>query len=229
MDLMFNKWVEALARGGKGEYQEAIALLQDVIDTCERVGEVMVWARALNSMGWVLVELHNHERAMEWHARAVKAAQEISAQDPEIEFNAILNLVDSLMVLNRLDEAEVQFNKIEQTVRNPQPQERFSMWIYTGHFLHSYGEFWLARGYIDKALAYANECVQQSESTGRRKNIVKGRRLQGQAFLAQGKLAEAEREISTALELAKEIGNPPQLWKTHQAFGQTDVLTPYRP
>jgi tetratricopeptide (TPR) repeat protein len=156
---------------------------------------------------------------MEWHARAVKAAQEINARDPEIEFNALLNLADSLMALNRLDEAEVHFKKVEQTVRNPRPQERFSMWIYSGHFFHSYGELWLTRGNIDKAMAYAGECVQQSESTGRQKNIVKGRRLQGQAFLAQGKLAEAEREISTALEIAKEIGNPPQLWKTHATLG----------
>jgi tetratricopeptide (TPR) repeat protein len=219
INFLFIRWFEALALGGKGEYQEAIALLQDIIDTCERVGEVMVWARVLNSMGWIYVELCNHKLAMEWHTRAVKAALEINTLDPEVEFNAILNLADSLIALNRLDEAEVHFNKIEQTVRNPQPQERFSMWIYTGHFLHSYGEFWLDRGNIDKALAYAGECVQQSESTGRRKNIVKGRRLKGQVFLAQGKLVEAEREISTALKLAKKIGNPPQLWKTHAALG----------
>jgi len=176
-------------------------------------------ARVLNSMGWVLVELHNHKRAMEWHARAVKAALEIDTLDPEIEYNAILNLADTLIALNRLDEAEVHFRKVEQTVRNPRPQDRFALWAYSQHFFHSYGELWLARGNIEKALAYADECIQLSESTGRKKNIVKGRRLQGQAFLAQGKLEEAEREISTALEVAKEIGNPPQLWKTHAALG----------
>ncbi|TMF10661.1 MAG: hypothetical protein E6I38_05190 [Chloroflexi bacterium] len=31
---------------------------------------------------------------------------------------------------------------------------------------------------------------------------------------AQAKLAEAEEEIEMALAIAKEIGNPPQLWKT---------------
>jgi tetratricopeptide (TPR) repeat protein len=219
VNLLLGKWSEALALGGKGECQKAVSLLQDIIDTCERVGEVMMLARALNSMGWVLVELQNHKLAMEWHERAVKAAQEINTLDPEIEFNAILNLTDSLISLNRLDEAEEYFRKIEHTVRNPKPKERFSMWIYSGHFFHSYGEFWMTRGDIDKALAYGNECVQQSESTGRQKNIIKGRRLRGQAFLAQGKLAEAEKEISTALKLAKEIGNPPQLWKTHAALG----------
>ncbi len=49
--------------------------------------------------------------------------------------------------------------------------------------------------------------------------MFKARRLRGQAFLAQGKLEEAEEELATALEVAKEIGNPPQLWKTHAALG----------
>ena len=38
-------------------------------------------------------------------------------------------------------------------------------------------------------------------------------------MLAQGKLEEAERELASALEVARETGNPPQLWKTHAAFG----------
>ncbi len=72
-------------------------------------------------------------------------------------------------------------------------------------------------------------CIELAESTVRPKNIVKGRRLRGQAFVAQGKLSEAEQELATALEIAKEIGNPPQFWKTYaalgdlrQAQGQTD-------
>ena len=33
-------------------------------------------------------------------------------------------------------------------------------------------------------------------------------------------LSEAEKELATALEVAKEIGNPPPLWKTHSALGE---------
>ena len=32
-------------------------------------------------------------------------------------------------------------------------------------------------------------------------------------------VAQAEQELAAALEIAKEIGNPPQLWKTHAAIG----------
>ena len=59
-----------------------------------------------------------------------------------------------------------------------------------------------------------------AEATESRKNIVKARRLRGQVFLAQGKPADAEPELDIALRVAREIGNPPQLWKTLVALGE---------
>ena len=49
--------------------------------------------------------------------------------------------------------------------------------------------------------------------------MVKGRRLRGQAHLARGNLDAAEQELTAALLVATELGNPPQLWKTHAAIG----------
>ena len=124
------------------------------------------------------------------------------------------------MALGRLDEAEEQFQKVQQIARNPRPADRFMLWRYSQRLFHSYGELWLARGDHEKALAYADECLALAEESESRKNIVKGRRLRGQALMAQGKVSEAERDLSTALEVAQEIGNPPQLWKTHVALGE---------
>ncbi len=103
--------------------------------------------------------------------------------------------------------------------RHSTPRERFALWLYSQHLFHSYGELWLERGDYEKALSYADECVQLAESTNRPKNVVKGRRLRGQIMTVQGKLPEAEEEIEMALGIAKEIGNPPQIWKTYVALG----------
>jgi hypothetical protein len=48
---------------------------------------------------------------------------------------------------------------------------------------------------------------------------VKSRRLRGQVLLAQGQLAEAEQELSIALEVAQKLGNPSQLWKNYAVLG----------
>ena len=93
------------------------------------------------------------------------------------------------------------------------------LWRYSQHLFHSHGELWLARGDHEKALSYADECIELADESDSKKNIVKGRRLRGQALLAQGKLAKAGKELATALQIAEEIVNPPQLWKTHAAIG----------
>ena len=52
---------------------------------------------------------------------------------------------------------------------------------------------------------------------------MKARRLRGQARIALGDLGRAEGDILTALQLAIEIGNPGQIWKTHEALGDLRI------
>jgi tetratricopeptide (TPR) repeat protein len=130
-----------------------------------------------------------------------------------------VNLGDNLLALGRLDEAEEHFQQVEQVARHPRPQERFMAWRYTQRLFHSHGELWLVRSDPEKARAYADECLALAEQSGSKKNIVKGHRLRGQALLVQHELEEAAQEIVTALGLAQQLGNPPQLWKTFVALG----------
>jgi tetratricopeptide (TPR) repeat protein len=93
-------------------------------------------------------------------------------------------------------------------------------WRYSQHLYHSLGELWLKKGDAEKALMFADECLKIAEPTTSRKNLVKGWRLKGQAFLALERLPEAEEALQKALTIGREIGNPPQLWKTNQALGE---------
>jgi tetratricopeptide (TPR) repeat protein len=92
-------------------------------------------------------------------------------------------------------------------------------WRYAQRLYHSLGELWLTKGDAAQALEFAEECLKLAEPTMRRKNLVKGWRLKGQALLAQGQGEQAEAALSRALTIGQEIGNPPQLWKTYQAMG----------
>jgi tetratricopeptide (TPR) repeat protein len=213
-------WTEAITRALMGEYQQGLALLNEHIATCDRTGEQMFRARALNTVGWLLGEIQNHEEALPWNGRSEEAALALGLPDPEVVSNARLNAGDSLMALGRLDEAEKYYQMVEEVVRNPKPADHFALWLYSQHFFHSYGELWLARGDHEKALLLADECIKLAESTNRPKNVVKGRRLKGQALLLEGKPPEAEPEIEMALGIAREIGNPAQLWKTLVALGE---------
>jgi class 3 adenylate cyclase/tetratricopeptide (TPR) repeat protein len=217
--FLMNSWVEALPRGGKGEYEKALALLEDVLAIGKRMGDDFWLARGLNTMGWLHGELQDHRQAMEWNMQGLDAALKANFPIPEVENNARLNLADNLLALGRLEEAEEQYKKVEQVVRNPRPLDKFMLWRYSQHLFHSYGELWFTRGYLDKAQSYADECLALAQKSNSQKNIVKSKRLRGQVFLAQSKLAEAEQELSIALEIAHRVGNPTQLWKTYSVFG----------
>jgi predicted negative regulator of RcsB-dependent stress response len=65
----------------------------------------------------------------------------------------------------------------------------------------------------------AEKCLRLAEDTGTRKNIVKARRLRGHARLRLGNLSGSEQDLSLALELALDIGNAGQTWRTHEAIG----------
>ena len=229
LPFLMNSWLEALSQGGKGEYETALSLLEDQITTAKHMGESYWLARGLNTMGWIYGELEDHRQAMTWNKRGIEAAQEANFPVPECECNALLNLGDNQLALGQLDEAEEQFQQVEQVVRNPRPEDHFMLWRYSQHMFHSYGELWLARGNHDMAITYADECLALAQQSNSQKNIVKACRLRAQAFFAEDRLEEAQQELSIALEVAQRIGNPPQLWKTYavlgdlrQAQGQTD-------
>jgi tetratricopeptide (TPR) repeat protein len=132
--------------------------------------------------------------------------------------NARLNIADDLVALGQLDEAEEQFRLVEAVARGPLPAA-WACWRYSQRLFHSYGELWLNRGDPVRALAYAEECLELAQHNRSTKNLIKGRRLRAQALMVLGRLREAKQELCTALEGALELGNPPQLWKTHAAIG----------
>lgn len=221
----FNQlWSEALALGGKGDYGRALTLLEDLIATAKRIyPEDPPSPQVLNTMGWIYGELQDIQQATYWNRQSVQAARQLELNSPEAESNARLNLGDNLLAQGRLNEAERHFQHVEEIVRNPWPEARWMIWRYSQHLFHSYGELWLVRGDSHKALSYADECLELAEKSNSRKNIIKGRRLRGQALMAQGKLDKAERELDVALIMAQKVGNPPQLWKTHAALGDLSL------
>ena len=218
--IVHTRWSEALAHGAIGNYQIALDLMEDVIALAERAGENPYRARAYNTIGWLYRELEDHQKSIEYNRRGIEEAELIKSRSKiEVEANARINLGDSLFVLAQLDEAEEQFQHVERIVREPKPEDRWMLWRYAQHLFHSYGELCLARGQFNKALNYADECLMLAEESESKKNIVKAQRLRGQTFIVQGDLISADQALSAALEVATQIGNPPQLWKTLSAIG----------
>jgi class 3 adenylate cyclase/tetratricopeptide (TPR) repeat protein len=216
---LWNWWTEAVALGTVGEYEAALRLLGDTIRTGERVGDVPVQGRALNTVGWIYTQLHDHVRALDWNRRSLEFVQSHPEfPEPDIHMNARLNMAIDLMAMERPDEAEKEFRVVEAVAEGPLP-DSFAFWRYSQRLYHSYGELWLTRGDLGRAADYAERCLELAEGNMSRKYIAQGRRLRAQVLMAQGQVEEAQQDLSVALELAREVGNPPQLWETQAAIG----------
>jgi class 3 adenylate cyclase/tetratricopeptide (TPR) repeat protein len=216
---LYLHFIQALALGGRGEYERALAMLLEVVARCERLGEHFYQARMMNSIGWIYGELQDFDRAVEWNTRSANAARGYSPPGPDVLGNALANLADNFIALGRPDEAEERLNEVAEMVAAKVPKDCSQLWRYTLHHYAGYADLWLARADYERALSAAAECVALAEKTESLKYVVRGRRARGQALLAQGKLAEAEEEVCAALSLARELGNPPQLWRTHASLG----------
>jgi class 3 adenylate cyclase/tetratricopeptide (TPR) repeat protein len=212
------RWNEAHARATIGDYEGARQMLQETLANCERVGDMVTRVRCVNTMGYVYSELCDFASAMDWNQQGVEMALASKAPVPEVEMNARLNLGENLLAQGRLDEAEEHFLAVEEVVRHPKIE--WMRWRYAQRFFHSFGEWWLARGDLSRARALADECLAGAERSCSRKNILKARRLRGQCHLVEGRWDEAEAELAAALGLAREVGSPPQTWKTLVALGE---------
>jgi Flp pilus assembly protein TadD len=211
-------WHRGLAQGGKGEYAAALTALQDALALSERLGAKIFTCRILNTLGWVYGEIYNLEAAIRCNREGVEVSYTVG--DPEIIRNAELNLGDDYLLVGDLEQAQRYLEKVyADTRQRGKWGEEWMKWRYSQHLYHSLGELWLIKGDAAQALACADECLKLAEPTVSRKNLVKGWRLKGQALLAQGQGEQAEAAMSRALTVAREIGNPPQLWKTYQALG----------
>ncbi|MEX2539941.1 MAG: adenylate/guanylate cyclase domain-containing protein [Actinomycetota bacterium] len=219
LTYLFGRWADALSHTSLGEHQKALDILHQEIPFAERVGVMLMYLRALNTLGWVYLDLNDYDNSLVWNRKGFDAAINASLPDPEIECNAALNIGDSLRALGRLDEAEEQYRWVEGIYRDPTPAQRFMLWRYSQHMLHSYGELWLERGDPVRAAEYARECLDLAERSDSPKNAVKARRLIGQALMAQGKLDEAGTEIAAAVASARSTSNAGQLWRSAAALG----------
>jgi tetratricopeptide (TPR) repeat protein len=217
--LLVAIWEQGLAHCALGEYDRAIQLLREALELLEHHVNTRFLGNTLNTLGWVYMDLCNWDLALDYNGRAAAEARALG--DPEVIRNSELNLADCHLAMGRLDEAQRYLETVErESQRQGTWGETWMKWRYTQHLHASLGELWLARSDPAKAIECADACLAVAEATTSRRNIVKGRRLKGEALLAQDRTSEAEAELEQALVVARYVGNPAQLRLTLAALGR---------
>ena len=175
----------------------------------------------LNSLGWVHLECESHERGIELSVQGVKRARETlkrHAVGVEMATFATVNWGDGLLRSGDLAGARDVYDEAFSVVRNPKTHV-WMKWRYTTHLLASLAEFWLARGDPVRASQFAGECMEIALRNESRKYVAICRRALGSIALAGKQFDEAESYLRASVQLATEISNPGQQWRSLAALG----------
>jgi predicted ATPase/class 3 adenylate cyclase len=202
---------------GKGDYDGALAMLEEGLALADKVGDENYTPRYLNSLGWLYIECGDLDRARALNRRGSEGGRK--RRDDEAIANAELNLGDIGLITGDLPLAHEILDGVHRQVKNPVTSE-WMRWRYSLHLFASLAELELARGDLTKARELADQCLELARRTNSRKYLVKAWRLKGEIALAWRQWDEAETALGQSLHIARAIGSPTQLWKTHLAVGR---------
>ncbi len=218
--LLRNTYAQGLSLAGKGHYDQALTLLTEGLALAEKIGDEAFLPRYLNGLGWVHIECEDLERGIDFSNRCTEITRRRDhAVNVEMTSFAEVNIGDAFLVQGDLEQAQEILDGVHRTIRNPATHE-WMKWRYSTHLFASMGRLSLARGEPRQAQEFAGQCLKIAVPTGSRKYMISAWLLLGDAALALGDQEDAEKWLRRALKMARAIGHPPTLWRTHLALSQ---------
>jgi tetratricopeptide (TPR) repeat protein len=212
---LWTVWISGVVGIAKGDYDEALTMLEEHLAFCEKTGDEVMSHRVLNTLGWLWTEFGDADRAIDVNRRGAEGARKRG--DPETIANAELNLADVLLAQGDLVQAQDVVEGVHRLAKDPSTSE-WMRWRYSTHLFATMAHIALARGDQDAAREWTDRCLELATRSHAPKNLVKGWRLRGEIALARRQWDDAASALTQALGIARTIGNPPQLWRTYDAL-----------
>src|SRR4030095_9201915 len=122
---------------GMGDYDAALAILQDGLALAQKVGDENYTPRSLNSLGLLYMECGALDRAYELNRLA--AVQARKRGDHEMIANAELNLADILLQRGDLALALELLESVQRLIEDP-ANSGWMRWRYSLHWYASLAE-----------------------------------------------------------------------------------------
>jgi class 3 adenylate cyclase/tetratricopeptide (TPR) repeat protein len=195
-----------------GRYDDAFEAARKNVALCERVGDRgFWWCRAKNTLGRIYMELGDLERGRLHNEEAVERA--VSFGDRETLRNAQLNIADCVLGGGDAPGARELLADVEASCAADADPGEWMKWRYSQHLWMSSAMTFLALGDPERALVYADRCVDLARQTRAKRYTSKGHRARGLALSALGRDEDALREAEVALRVADEIGGPEPVWQ----------------
>jgi tetratricopeptide (TPR) repeat protein len=217
LPLLFNFFFGGMTLTAKGNYDAAFSLFQEGLTLAAQVGDEAIHHRLLNCLGWLYAEIGILDRAQLLNEESAQIGRR--RKDPGSRPNAEVNLGEICMARGDLKSAEEIFEEVHRYYLDPAG----SLWMrfrYSIRLFCDMGELALTRGDTAKAKAMNALSLEAASRTNSRKHLAKAHRLEGAIARVRKEWKESEYHLGQALDVARAIGSPPQLWQTHVELGR---------
>ncbi|TFH22471.1 MAG: tetratricopeptide repeat protein, partial [Myxococcales bacterium] len=214
--LIQTAWFKAKSLTCLGRYAEAVVMLEECIDLCERVGARAFQARLLNTLGWCYGEMGAYEQAMKLNRRALEMAGRMVELDlvagaSELYANAGVNLANDLIARGEPAAAGDVLGPIrEELAVDEDPWQR---WRYSLHVDDAVARISLARGEPEDALRLVDAELSRARTSTVRKVEARALELRGRTLLAMERHDEAVETLTNGLEVGRTLRYPPAIWR----------------
>ena len=212
----------ALAVGEQGRLQQAKRVLEEGLQYCDRIGERYVKPKLKNCLAWVYRELGQPDAAIRYNTQALHDVQQVIGPGTTHLFEVIgQSRVDLAEGHLQKDEPDAALEQLEIVyAKRNEPDYEFARNRWMARCIITLGEVWLQKGDCAQVRRYLAELGENAwvERFPFKKYQVRSGRLLGNLLAAEGHMQEAESALRQALDKAVAVGNPTQLWKTHEAL-----------
>jgi tetratricopeptide (TPR) repeat protein len=212
-----------LALGEEGLYQKAIRILQEGLEFGLKAGERYSTPKLTNSLGWAYHELCLFDKAIEYNNLALESIKDLLGPGTsnlfEIESQTLINLAENYLTTGEWQKAREYLEMVYENAKKPEYYFVRPRW--KPRCLLGFGKLWLKAGDTDQAEFFLSELFEHQwiDKFPYKKYQIRAWRLRSEILSVKGQMEDAETELSRALTLAKQLGNPTLLWETHQALG----------
>jgi class 3 adenylate cyclase/tetratricopeptide (TPR) repeat protein len=195
----------SLAEGGRGRYDQALALLEDGRLLAEQISSPWL-ARYPNQRAWLSAELGDWESAYEIDLAGLQPAQVLPGFR-EIEISTLINLVLDCIALGRLAEAEMYLAESQKDLGRPEYGSH--NWRWSLRLADARARLQLAHGDLDGAAGSIATLLEQAARLESRKYTLRGLLLRARTRLAERSFPDAEAGLLAACRLADSLCYPP--------------------
>ena len=219
-------YIRGLALAEIGRTEEAMAILQNGIQTCESVGVTVHLDRLYNSLGYCFMEIQQIEKARELNFRSLELGRELMERyssgrqiSAEVVAHATVNLMENLFDLGDPEGAWELMKSFELESGGDDYTRSRDRW---GSRLDALAATIL----LDREdIAQAEVIILRNLQTAKREHMKKyeGRflRLLGEVQTRRGAFDQALTNLGEAIRILGEVGNPRQLWQAHGSLASS--------